>query len=166
MLIKRREPGKTRAERMYPASSFTSFSSLTDVAAMSRLLAKLQRNSPPCDYRKASEDSVSHFSIAETSGDATVDLPPGVHAVLAPYKLRRKNSNIICDFLVFDGGSTDTYTPDIELRTKNALLDSAVYIDSQDWGRPVSIHARTKNSDLILGIVSSRVHFDTISLEA
>jgi hypothetical protein len=82
-----------------------------------------------------------------------------VHLVQAPYRLRRKNSSIIRDFLVFDGDPADTYVPDVRLRTKNALLHSAVYINAEEWGRPVSIHARTKNSDLILGIVRALVLF-------
>jgi hypothetical protein len=89
-------------------------------------------------------------------------VPPGVHLVKAPYKLRRKNSSIIRDFLVYDGDPIDTFVPDIRLRTKNALLHSAVYIKAQEWGRPVSIYARTKNTDLILSIVSVLVHFVSV----
>ena len=112
---------------------------------------------------RPSKDSVTPSTTAETSRDATADVPPGVHLVKAPYKLRHKNSSIIRDFLVFDGDPINPFVPDITLRTKNALLHSRVYINAQEWGRPVSIFARTKNSDLILGIVSVLVYFASFS---
>ena len=122
-------------------------------AASSRISTKLRRSAAPCERRKSLEDSAPPSSAAESSTDATADVPPGVQLVQAPYQLKRKNSSIFRDFLVFEGDPVDTYVPDVRLRTKNALIYSAVYINAQDWGRPVSIHARTKNSDLILGIV-------------
>jgi hypothetical protein len=127
-------------------------------AAYSRTSTNLQRNAPSCERGASLEDSASPSSAAETSRDA-VDVPPGVELVQAPYELRRKNSSIFRDFLVLGGDPVDTSVPDVRLRTKNALLQSAVYINAQEWDRPVSIHARTKNSDLRLGIVSALVHF-------
>lgn len=104
-------------------------------------------------------DSAASSRVTEPLKDTEADVPAGVQLVQAPYKLRRKNSDIIRDFLVFKGDVADTYQPDVRLRTKNALLQSAVYINDQNWERPVSIHARTKNSDLVLSIVGASVHF-------
>ena len=127
-------------------------------AASSRISTRLQRCAPPCERGGSLEDSATPSSTAETSRDAS-DVPSGAQLVQAPYQLKRKNSSIFCDFLLFGGDPADTSVPDMRLQTKNALLQSAIYINAQKWDRPVSIDARTKNSDLRLGIVSALVRF-------
>lgn len=115
---------------------------------------KLREAQPSSDRGRPLEGSTTSSSVVAVARDATSDVPPGAHLVKAPYELKQKNSSIYRDLLVFASDTVNTSVPDVRLRTKNALIQSAVYVNAQYWGRPVSVHAETKNADLILGVVS------------
>lgn len=128
-------------------------------AASSPKPIKSPRSTLPCERETPSKDSTTYPWVAETSTGTINDIPPGTELVQAPYELQHKNSSIIRDFLVFDSNPTDTLLPDVSLRTKNALINSRVYVNEQEWARPVSIYTRTKNADIILGVVRLLVLF-------
>lgn len=89
--------------------------------------------------------------------DPRSTIPSDIQRVKAPLLIKQNNSSIIANYLVLKDDAHSgkpSGDPDISLQTSNGKIASAVYVEDNNWSRPVAVEACTKNGSVTMAVVS------------